>query len=163
MNQMLSRILYRLAYFGPGGYTLRPAMHRMRGAKIGQHVWISQQVYIDEIHPEGVAIGDNSTIGLRTSIFTHFYWGPKRGGDSYQRVIIGPNTFVGPHCVILPGVTVGEGCVIRAGSVVSRNVPPHTLWGSPSAGPLAQVTVPLTPEHSYPEFVRGLRPFRGRR
>ena len=68
------------------------------------------------------------------------------------------NVFVGPHCVILPGVRIGEGSVIRAGSVISHNIPSRVLWGESLTKPLATVTVPLTPQHSYEEFIRGLRP-----
>jgi hypothetical protein len=156
----LKRILHKLAYFFPGGYSFRPWLHRMRGVKIGINVWISQFVYIDELHPERVAIGDSSTIGLRTSIFAHLYWGRKKAQNGSLEVVIEKNVYVGPHCVILPGVRIGEGAVIRAGTVVTRNVPPYTFWGPPDAGPLGRVTVPLTPEHTYAEFVRGLRPIR---
>lgn len=135
---------------------MRPWLHRMRGAKIGKRVWISHYVYMDDLHPDGISIGDNCTIGLRTTIFTHLYWGPLRH-DNKGKVIIENNVFIGPHCVILPNVRIGEGAVIKAGTVVTRDVPPHTLWGLPSAGVLGEVTVPLTPEHSYEEFVQGLR------
>jgi acetyltransferase-like isoleucine patch superfamily enzyme len=124
--------------------------------KIGKHVWIAQLVYLDELHPENVTIGDNCTVGFRTSVFTHFYWGPKRPGHR-GKVVIENDVFIGPHCVILPNVHIGEGAVIRAGTVVSRNVPPHTLWGSPAAEALGVATVPLTPEYSYEEFIRGIR------
>jgi hypothetical protein len=40
---------------------------------------------------------------------------------------------------------------------VSRNVPPHTFWGAPTAEALGVATVPLTPEHTYQEFVEGLK------
>jgi len=63
------RFLNRIVYFMPGGYSIRPFIHRLRGAHIGRNVWISRYVYIDELHPEVVIIGDNSSIGLRTSIF----------------------------------------------------------------------------------------------
>ena len=155
-----NRILQKLAFFMPGGYTLRPKLQRIRGAKIGANVWISQYVHIDELHPEAVEIGENSTIGLRTSIFTHLYWGPRVSKYSYKKVVIEKNVFIGPHCLILPGVRVGQGAVIKGGSVLTRNVPSYTFWGPPDSGPLGRVTVPLTPEHTYDEFVRGLKPIR---
>ena len=158
--QLLSRFLHKLAFVGPGGYSLRPMLHRKRGAKIGQNVWISQHVYIDELHPEAVTIMDNVTIGLRTSIFTHFYWGPRQSTAVYSPVVIERDAFIGPHCLILPGVHIGEGTVVRGGTVVSRDVPPFTFWGPPPAGPLARITVSLTTDHSYDEFVQGLKPMR---
>jgi len=153
---LFRRFLHVIAFVCPGGWSLRPWLHRMRGAKIGKRVWISHYVYMDDLHPDGISIGDNCTIGLRTTIFTHLYWGPLRH-DNKGKVIIENNVFIGPHCVILPNVRIGEGAVIKAGTVVTRDVPPHTLWGLPSAGVLGEVTVPLTPEHSYEEFVQGLR------
>lgn len=143
----------------PGGDTLRPWLHRMRGAKIGKNVWISQLVYIDENHPELVTIGENSTIGIRTSIIAHIYWGRRRKTNR-GHVVIEKNVYVGPHCVILPNVRIGEGAVIKGGTVVTRDVPPFTFWGSPSGGALGNVTVPLTREHSYEAFIKGLRPIR---
>ena len=80
--------------------------------------------------------------------------------NNYGEVVIEKNVFVGPHCVILPNVRIGEGSVIKAGTVVTRDVPPHTFWGTPHAEALGRVTVPLTPEYSYKEFVKGLKPIR---
>ena len=155
-RNVFGRLIHRVAFVIPGGGSFRPWLHRLRGANIGRNVWIAQLVYIDELHPEDVTIGDNCTIGLRTSIFTHFYWGPRRPKND-GKVIIERNVFIGPHCVILPNVRIGEGAVIRAGTVVSRNVPPHTFWGCPPAQALGVATVPLTAEHTYEEFVRGMR------
>jgi acetyltransferase-like isoleucine patch superfamily enzyme len=131
--------------------------------KVGHNVWISQFVYIDELHPEAVTIEDNCTIGLRTSIFTHFYFGPRRSNASAGPVVIENDVYIGPHCVILPNVRIGQGAVIRAGTVVSHNVSPGILYGAPSPEALARVTVPLTTENSYEEFVQGLRPIRKRK
>jgi acetyltransferase-like isoleucine patch superfamily enzyme len=153
---LLSRLAGRLAFIAPGGFSVRPWLHRLRGAAIGKNVWISQFVYLDELHPSDVTIGDNCTIGLRTSLISHFYSGPRRPVGN-GKVVIEKDVFIGPHCVILPNVTIGEGAVIRAGTVVSRNVPPHTFWGPPAAEALGTVTVPLTSEHSYEDFMGGLK------
>ncbi len=156
---LFRRLFHILAFIGPGGESLRPWLQRMRGVKIGRHVWISHFVYIDDNHPEEISIGDNCTIGLGTSIFAHLYWGPRRPQGN-GKVILEKDVFVGPHCVILPNVHIGEGAVIKAGTVVSRNVPPHTFWGCPSAEVLGTASVPLTAEHTYEEFVKGMRPRR---
>jgi acetyltransferase-like isoleucine patch superfamily enzyme len=157
MNRILGSFINRLALISPGGATVRPALQRWRGVSIGKGVWLGLYVYIDDLHPAALSIGDNCSIGLRTSILTHFYWGPRRA-TSNGKVVIENDVFVGPHCVILPNVRIGEGSVITAGTVVSRNVPPHTYWGTPPAEGLAEVSVPLTAEHTFPEFLRGLKP-----
>jgi acetyltransferase-like isoleucine patch superfamily enzyme len=156
LRNVFGRLIHKVAFIAPGGGGLRPWLHRLRGADIGRNVWIAQFVYLDELHPENVTIGDNCTIGLRTSIFSHFYWGPKKA-SSDGKVVIENDVFIGPHCVILPNVRIGEGAVVRAGTVVSRNVPPHALWGAPPAQALGLATVPLTAEHSYEEFIQGMR------
>ena len=153
---VLGRLANKLAFVVPGGGSARPWLHRLRGVALGENVWIGQLVYIDDLHPGDLTVGENTTIGLRTSIFTHFYWGPKRP-RSNGRVVIGKDVFIGPHCVILPNVTIGDGAVIRAGTVVSRNIPPHTFWGTPPAEELGVAMVSLTTEHSYQSFARGIR------
>lgn len=159
MNQILQRFLRKLAYWAPGGYTVRPKLHRLRGVKIGKDVWISQNVYIDEIHPELISIGDNTTIGIGCLIISHFYWGPRKS-DFTSFVSIGKNVFIGPNSVIMPNCTIGDGSVIQAGTVVTRNVPPETLWGAPKASAIAKVTVPLTHHYSLDLFKKGLRPLK---
>lgn len=160
LKVIFSRFIQSIALMAPFGSSLRPFLHKLRGVKIGKNVWISKFVYIDENHPECVSIGDNSTIGFRTSIISHTYFGlPKKNNPN--KVIIGKNVYIGPHCLILPNVNIGDGAVIKGGTTVTHNVPPKTLWGTPSAGePLAIANVPLTLNTSYDEFLRGLRPIR---
>lgn len=149
----------RVAYYLPGGSRIRPALHRFRGVKIGRNVWISQYVYIDELHPEAVEIGDNVTVGIGTSIISHLYW-TNSAEPLVKKVVIESDVFIGPHCVILPGVHIGRGSVIQAGTVVSRNVPAGVFFGHAPAEILGLVKVPLTPENSYSDFIRGLRPLK---
>ena len=152
---LFSRLAGRIAFIAPGGFSLRPWLQRLRGVAIGKNVWISQYVYIDEIHPTDVSIGDNCVIGLRTSIISHFYSGPRKPTGN-GKVVIEKDVFIGPHCVILPNVKISEGAVIRAGTVVTRNVPPHTFWGPPAAEALGVAKVPLTPDTTYEDFMGGL-------
>ena len=159
MWKPFQRVFRRLAYFIPGGFRLRPGLHRLRGVKIGKNVWISQYVYIDELHPEAIEIGDNVTIGIGTAIISHLYWTKSRE-PVVKPVVIESDVFIGPHCVILPGVRIGKGSVVQAGTVVSRNVPAGVFLGHQPASILGKVIVPLTAEHSYEEFVQGLRPIR---
>lgn len=163
LRNLGNRFLHKVAFVAPGGYSLRPCLHRLRGVHIGKNVWISQYVYIDEVHPESITIGDNCTIGLRVSIYAHFYWGPKRSVEYAEPVVIEHDVFIGPHVVVLPKAHIGHGSVIKAGTAVTGHVPPETFWGLPSPGPLAHVTVPLTPVYSYEDFRNGLRPIRQRR
>lgn len=156
IKNIFSRALLFLAFFLPSGHIIRPALHRLRGVKIGKKVWISKYVYIDENHPECISIGDNSTIGLRTTIFAHTYFG-KRQKNNPDHVVIGKNVFIGPHCLILANVTIGDNAVIKGGTTITRNIPPNTMWGTPSPEQIANVTVPLTPDYTYQEFMRGLR------
>lgn len=51
------------------------------------------------------------------------------GMDRDAPVCIGAHVWVGMRSLILKGVTIGDGAVIAAGSVVVRDVPPHTLVG----------------------------------
>lgn len=157
LQQLYQRLLSKIAMVAPGGTSVRPMLHRLRGVKVGDHVWISQYVYIDELHPEVISIGNNSSIGLRTSLITHFYWGPRRSSEHAGPIVIEDDVFIGPHCVILPGVKIGRGAVIKAGTVVSRNIPAGTFWSTPAPEPLAKVGIPLTWQHEYDEFMKGLR------
>lgn len=159
VRKTLQRMLGKMAMVAPGGFSLRPWLHRMRGVQIGKNVWISQLVYIDEIHPEQVTIGDNVTIGLRCTIFAHFYLGERSLDTGTGRVVIEQDAFIGPNCTILNGVTIGAGSVVVAGSVVTKSVPPGVLFGHAPAAPLARITHPLTSDGrvDYERFVFGLK------
>ena len=160
IRQARNRLLSRIAFLCPGGFGLRPWLHRRRGVKIGKNVWISEYVCIDEDRPENVTIGDHVSIGVRTTIITHFHWRQSEPNEKLGKVVIEKNAYIGPHCVILPNVTIGEGSIIMAGTVVSRNVPPRVMYGYPPPAPIARVTRPLVEGQSYQGFLMGLRNFK---
>lgn len=158
-GRIMQRVLGKLAMIAPGGYSLRPWLHKTRGVRMGKNVWISQLVYLDDQHPEQIQIGDNVTIGLRCTIFAHFYLGDRCPEGTKEGVVIGNDVFIGPGCTILHGVSIGDGAVVVAGSVVTRNVPAGVLYGPPAAEPLARITQPLTCDGQiqYQKFLFGLK------
>ncbi len=50
-----------------------------------------------------------------------------------NEIILHDKCWIGFNCIILKGVEIGEGAVVGAGSVVSTNVPPYTVFaGNPA-------------------------------
>src|SRR5690625_4773057 len=57
----------------------------------------------------------------------------------HKPVTIRDKAWIGCRSIILKGVTIGEGAVIAAGSVVTRDIPPYTIYGGSPARHLADV------------------------
>lgn len=156
VKMTLNSILHLMARVLPGGLSLRPFLHRLRGVKIYGQVFIGDDVYLDEDYPETVEIHDGVVIAARCTIIGH-----TRGPG---KVVIGKRAAIAAGCVIVcaPGqtLTIGEGAVISAGSTVLNDVPPYTLCGGPRIRAFGKVTVPFTLDTTYEEFRRGLEPMR---
>lgn len=75
-----------------------------------------------------ISIGDGCAIShdvtIMDSDFHHIL-----GSPNTDPVEICDNVWIGTRSTILKGVTIGEGAVIAAGSVVTKNVLPHTMVG----------------------------------
>jgi acetyltransferase-like isoleucine patch superfamily enzyme len=67
---------------------------------------------------------------------------PWQGFTSKGPTRIGDNVWCGAHVVITSGITVGERCVIGANSVVTRDLPPHTIAVGAPARALRTVEYP---------------------
>lgn len=81
-----------------------------------------------------VTIGDNVTVGANCTIADtdfhplnaqHRSQHPQEGNTS--PILIEDDVFIGMNCLILKGITIGCGSVVGAGSVVTRDVPPHVV------------------------------------
>lgn len=94
--------------------------------RVGDETAVALMVMMDMLFPERISIGDNSIIGYNTTILTHEYLIKEyRLGD----VHIGAHVMIGANSTILPGVTIGDYAVVAAGSVVHKDVAPHTMVG----------------------------------
>ena len=158
-----NRVLQILARFLPGATSMRVIFHKWRGVKMGKNVWVGYDAIIETAHPDWISIGNNVTIGIRSTILAHFWdnYVPEKGKEkNFTTVIIGDNVHIGSGSLILPNVIIGKGAVIAAGSVVSRNVLPQTMVQGNPAKPIALCGIPLTPETPIKEFLTHLRPIK---
>ena len=107
----------------------RVIFYRLRGTKIGDGVWISDDVYLEQSNPELITIEEGVHIGPGVIIVTHdSSWialHPGQDGEPFTApVTLRKHSFIGAGAIILPGVTIGEYSVIGAGSIVTKDIPP---------------------------------------
>lgn len=115
--KLLARFLSHIAR-GLTGIEIHP------GATIGEGFFID--------HGMGVVIGETAEIGRNVTM----YHGVTLGGTSWKKgkrhPTIGDNVIIGANAAILGAITVGENSKIGSGSVVNKEVPPHsTVVGIP--------------------------------
>jgi acetyltransferase-like isoleucine patch superfamily enzyme len=122
-------VLHFLAMNAPHR-TLRTFFYRMRGSRIGQNVYISPGVFLEEHYPELITIEDQVEIGPKTIIVTHDSSPTcidKSQGIKRGPVHIKKGAYIGAGVIILPGVTIGERAIIGAGAVVTKDVPGNVV------------------------------------
>lgn len=83
---------------------------------------VSLGAFIDRTRPTLIHIGRETIITRGAVVLSHDYTRSKT-----KPTLIGDFCFIGANAVVLPGVSIGDHSVIGAGSVVTRNVPPHSL------------------------------------
>jgi acetyltransferase-like isoleucine patch superfamily enzyme len=94
------------------------------GMKVGENTAFALMVMVDVFFPEYINIGHNTIIGYNTTILAHEYLIKEyRLGE----VRIGSHVMVGANSTILPGVTIGDYAIIGAGTVVQKDVAPHSF------------------------------------
>jgi acetyltransferase-like isoleucine patch superfamily enzyme len=109
---------------------LRSAFHRLKGVKIGKRVEIGYMVLIDNRRPELITIEDDATITSMCVVLAHDLSRRfNEGKEIVGKVLIKKGAFIGMNSVIMPGVTIGEGSVVAAGSVVTKDVEPFSIYG----------------------------------
>lgn len=114
--------------------------HIREGARIGKSCVIGKGVYIDTgVHVgdrckiqnyaciyHGVQIDDDVFVGPHVC-FTNDIHPRSFGKFEIQKTIVKQGASIGANSTIRCGVTIGEYAMIGAGSVVTKDVPDHTL------------------------------------
>lgn len=129
---LISWILQTIARICPH-YGISVRLQRIRGVKIGKHVFLGHGVNIDDLYPELITIEDYVGIGMGTIIFAHSnptcspYLKSKYYSREMKPVTIKKGSWITPGSIILAGITIGENSVVGAGSVVMKDVEPYTV------------------------------------
>jgi maltose O-acetyltransferase len=96
---------------------------------IGSFTLISGSLHCDV--GASISIGDRVRIGHDVSLLTVDHQvGPgdmRSGQTKYGPIEIGDGAWLASRVVVLPGIRIGAGAIVAAGSVVTRDVPDHTL------------------------------------
>lgn len=73
--------------------------------------------------------GEHTISGITTYPYKKYCFG-YNDADAVSKgnIIIGDDVWIGERCLILSGVTIGQGAVIGAGSVISKNIPPYSVF-----------------------------------
>jgi len=109
-------------------------------------IWIGRDSLVGEYSvirgQGGVHIGDRVYTSPFTQIIAvnHIFDDPDRPfveqGITAEGIVIEDDVWLGAGAVITDGVRVGKGAVVAAGSVVTKDVPPHTVVGGVPARPI---------------------------
>jgi maltose O-acetyltransferase len=134
------------------GYTLRRKLVSIFAEKCGRNAIIKQNAYLGSAL--GLKLGNNTQIGANSRIGPHVTLGndvvmgpdvvlmttshafddlnlPIRlqGSLAIRPIVVEDDVWLGTRVVVLPGVCIGKGSVIGANSLVTKNVPPYSVWG----------------------------------
>ena len=122
--------------------------HLMKGVRIGRDCILGQNVYIDL----DVAVGDGCKIQNNVSVYKGViledgvFCGPSmvftnvinprafiERKSEFKTTLVQKGATLGANATVVCGVTVGAYALIGAGSVVTKDVPPHAvIYGVPA-------------------------------
>jgi UDP-2-acetamido-3-amino-2,3-dideoxy-glucuronate N-acetyltransferase len=117
-----------------------------KGAKIGRRCKISSHTFICE----GVTLEDNVFLGHNVTFINDLFPRATNGDGGLQTeadwkcvpTLVKRGASIGSSATILCGVTVGEQAVVGAGSVVTKDVPPHAVVAGNPARVLKMLSQP---------------------
>ena len=107
---------------------------------IAKGTYLNRNVHI--VTAGAVSIGRGVKVGWDTVIMDTDLHGHSGKPAESRPVVIEDDVWIGCRAVILKGVHVGRGAIIGAGAIVTKNVPPLAVVGSPRATVLFTASAP---------------------
>ena len=77
---------------------------------------------------DGVTIEDNVFIGPNVTFCNDKYPRSKCYPEEFMKTIVKKGASIGANATILPGRIIGEGAMIGAGSIVTKDVEPNSVY-----------------------------------
>ncbi|XP_043708642.1 serine acetyltransferase 2-like [Telopea speciosissima] len=104
---------------------LQSRISEVFGVDIHPAAKIGEGILLD--HGTGVVIGETAVVGNRVSLMQGVTLGGtgKETGDRHPK--IGPGALIGASATILGNIKISEGAMIAAGSLVLKDIPPHSM------------------------------------
>lgn len=132
----LNRYLNCFIRYVPMTPEMRVKLHRLRGVKIGENVFIGSNVLFDDARSDLIVIEDNVTILFGNTFLAHIYLPDhfrKILKEKEQGIILKKYCYIGANSFVMPGVTIGEYSIIGAGSLVTKSIPSFSIaYGVPA-------------------------------
>jgi UDP-2-acetamido-3-amino-2,3-dideoxy-glucuronate N-acetyltransferase len=155
--------------------------HVLPGARIGadcnicDHVFVENDVIIGSRVTikcgvavwDGLCLEDDVFVGPNVTFTNDGFPRSKVYQAKFPRTVVRQGASLGASCTILPGITIGTKAMVGAGSVLTRDVPPHAIVvGNPArivgyvdAGNgdqrrAARVTPPSASDEDWPRALR---------
>ena len=95
--------------------------------KVGDYSWIGEDVWIDNL--SNVKIGNNVCISQGVYFCTGNHDFKKISFDLIcQSIIIDSESWIGSKVIIGPGNKIGRGSVIKMGSIITKDIPPQSIF-----------------------------------
>ncbi len=114
-----------------------------KGLKIGDNVFIGDECLLDLA--DSIELGDHVTLAERVTILTHINVGyknhplQKKFPAKTESVKIDRGCFVGACSTLIAGAHIGEESLIGAGSMVNKNIPPHSAMAGVPAKKIKEI------------------------
>lgn len=121
-----TKFILRSAIARPIQY-IRNLMYNIKGVDLHSSVIMERKINIDRLYPEGIHIRKNCLIASNVTILSHDHCKRVNGQPYLSDVFIGERCFIAVGATIMPGVKIGDEVIVGAGSVVTKDVPSHTI------------------------------------
>jgi acetyltransferase-like isoleucine patch superfamily enzyme len=97
--------------------------------EIGENTFINTGTIITS--RKNIKIGKNCQVGNQVIMMDDDFHdvNQRHSKSGKDNITIGDNVWIATRAIILKGVSIGDGAVVAAGSVVTKDVPAHTLVG----------------------------------